>query len=121
MIQHPTDTPDYIYKITTNALWAKVQTEGVLEGMPIDINDGYMHFSTAEQLVETLSLHFRGQSDIVVLKVALAPIAENVKWEPSRGGALFPHLYGQLSTDHIVKSGPASVDADGKTQMPDLD
>lgn len=120
MSASPPELPEFIYKITTAPLWAQAERTGVLPGMPIDDADGYMHFSTADQLGETLGLHFRGQSEIFVLKVALGPIAAHVKWEPSRGGALFPHLYAPLQTAHIVKSWPVRVDENGQTNLPDL-
>lgn len=120
MSANTSELPEFIYKITTAALWADAERTGVLPGMPIDDADGYMHFSTADQLRETLSLHFRGQSEIFVLKVALGPIASNVKWEASRGGALFPHLYAPLQVAQIAKSWPVSVDDKGQTNLPDL-
>lgn len=121
MNHHPSELPGFIYKITTGDLWDKAQRDGVLQGMPIDINDGYMHFSTAAQLRETLRLHFRGQSQIFVLQVPLAPIAANITWEPSRGGALFPHLYdAPLKIENISQSWPVSVDAHGQTNLPEI-
>jgi len=113
--------PEYIYKITTAALWDDAQTRGTLNGMPIDIADGYMHFSTASQLRETLSLHFKGQDGLMLLKVATETVATGLKWEPSRGGALFPHLYAPLPISQIAGATPISVNADGSiNNLPDL-
>ncbi len=113
--------PEHIYKITTSALWAEAQATGTLAGMPIDQADGYMHFSTADQLSETLSLHFKGQDQLVLLKVPAATVGPELKWEPSRGGALFPHLYAPLSTSQVAEASAISVNADGTiNNLPDL-
>ena len=88
--------------------------------MPIDAADGYMHFSTAAQLAETLRLHFAGQSDLVLLAIRSADLGANLVWEPSRGGALFPHLYGgPLPTSAIAWQAPLSVAADGSCTLPE--
>lgn len=117
----PLPVPEHIYKITTSALWTKAQATGTLAGMPIDQADGYMHFSTADQLPETLSLHFKGQGELMLLKVPTAALGPELKWEPSRGGALFPHLYAPLATSQIAEATPISVNADGTiNNLPDL-
>ena len=112
-----TQFPKLIYKITTAQLWTDAQAAGQLKGMPIDEADGYMHFSTADQLQETLRLHFKGQDDLYVLAVATDEIEQNLKWEPSRGGALFPHLYGVLPVSLIKSSISASVDQNGNVNL----
>lgn len=112
--------PEFIYKITTAQLWTKAQESGLVSGMPIDEADGYMHFSTAAQLAETLSLHFKGQSDLYVLRIATSDVASDLKWEPSRGGALFPHLYADLSTSAVAQAWSVNVDADGQSNLPEL-
>jgi len=109
--------PKLIYKITTAQLWTDAQATGQLKGMPIDEADGYMHFSTADQLQETLRLHFKGQGDLYVLAVATDEIAESLRWEPSRGGALFPHLYGVLPVSLIQSAASASVDQNGNVNL----
>ena len=87
--------------------------------MPIDAADGYMHFSTAGQLAETLRLHFAGQSGLLLLAVKAADLGEKLVWEPSRGGELFPHLYGgPLDTATILWEEPISVAADGSCILP---
>lgn len=113
------NSPDFIFKIIPSSLWDIAKQQGIVPPMPIDEADGYMHFSTAKQLRETLSLHFKGQSDLVVLKVALAAIAVDLKWEPSRGGALFPHLYAPLRLSAIVSDVRAAVDAQGVVDLTD--
>lgn len=84
------------FKILTAAQWATFEAGGVFYGAPVDLADGYIHLSSAEQLEETLAKHFAGQCDLVIAEVDLAMLGDAVRWEPSRGGALFPHLYGPL-------------------------
>jgi len=113
-------TPELIYKIATEAAFAPARHAATFAGMPIDANDGYMHFSTAAQLGETLRLHFAGQSDLVLLAVRTAQLGEGLKWEPSRGGALFPHLHGgPLPTSTIAWEAPLSVAVDGSCDLPE--
>ena len=113
-------TPELIYKITTSAAFASARQSGQFAGMPIDAADGYMHFSTAAQLAETLRLHFAGQSDLLLLAVRVADLGNDLAWEPSRGGELFPHLYGgPLSTADIVWELTVSVAEDGSTTLPE--
>lgn len=110
---------EFIYKIATEAAFAPARTAPRFAGMPIDAKDGYMHFSTAEQLAETLRLHFAGQGDLVLLAVRTADLGDKLVWEPSRGGKLFPHLYDELSIDLIAWEAPISVAADGSCALPE--
>lgn len=113
-------TPALIYKIATGASFAPARAAGHYAGMPIDAADGYMHFSTAAQLAETLRLHFKGQADLVLLAVRTADLGANLVWEPSRGGQLFPHLYGgPLPLTSVEWDQPISVDADGHCALPE--
>ena len=84
------------YKILTADQWAAFEADGVFAGAPVDLADGYIHMSTAEQLDETLAKHFAGQAGLVIATIDLAMLGDAVKWEVSRGGARFPHLYGDL-------------------------
>lgn len=112
-------TPELIFKITTAAAFAPARESRRFIGMPIDAQDGYMHFSTASQLLETLRLHFAGQSGLLLLAVKTADFGDNLVWEPSRGGELFPHLYGgPLDTAAILWEEPISVAADGSCTLP---
>lgn len=112
-------TAALIYKITTASAFAPARLSGLFEGMPIDHQDGYMHFSTAAQLAETLRLHFAGQTGLLLLAVRTADLGADLVWEPSRGGALFPHLYGgPLKLSQIVWEEPISVAADGSCALP---
>jgi len=112
--------PELIYKIATEAAFSPARGTTHFAGMPIDAKDGYMHFSTADQLAETLQLHFAGQGDLVLLAVRSADLGEDLVWEASRGGALFPHLYhGPLATAAIAWEAPLSVAADGACILPE--
>jgi uncharacterized protein (DUF952 family) len=113
-------TPEFVYKIATEAAYAPARGTASFAGMPIDAADGYIHFSTAGQLSETLRLHFKGKDGLVLLAVRTADLGADLLWEPSRGGALFPHLYGgPLSTSAIAWEAPLSVAADGSSSLPE--
>ena len=113
-------TPEFVYKIATEAAFAPARNGTDFAGMPIDAKDGYMHFSTAGQLAETLRLHFAGQDGLVLLAVRTADLGADLVWEPSRGGALFPHLYGgPLQTSAIAWEAPLSVAPDGACTLPE--
>jgi uncharacterized protein (DUF952 family) len=94
------------FKILTADQWAQFQHEGVFHGAPIDLTDGYIHLSTADQVPETLKKHFAGQSGLVIAEVALAPLGEAIRWEVSRGGALFPHLHDRLAMTSVIGINP---------------
>lgn len=91
-----TTHPATAFKILTSDQWAQFQTDGVFHGAPVDLADGYIHLSAADQLQGTLTKHFAGQSGLVIAEVDLAALGETVTWEVSRGNALFPHIYGPL-------------------------
>ena len=90
------------FKIFTADQWDQFKTDGVFHGAPIDVADGYIHMSTADQYAETLTKHFAGQAGLVIAEIDLSGFGEALKWEISRGGALFPHLYGVLSMDAVI-------------------
>ena len=91
------------FKIFTAAQWAQFQADGIFLGAPVDIADSYIHLSTADQVQGTLDKHFAGQDGLVIAEIDLVPLGDLLKWEPSRGGALFPHIYGPLPM-HAVRS-----------------
>ena len=95
------------YKILTADQWTQFQSEGMFTGAPVDLTDGYVHMSTAEQLSETLAKHFAGQSGLVIATIDLTQLGDALKWEVSRGGALFPHYYGVLPMAAVVKTEAA--------------
>lgn len=111
--------PEFIYKIASAEAAAEGQRSGIFPGMPVDRKDGYIHFSTAAQLPETLALHFRGQGGLVLLAVPTAALGDALRWEPSRGGRLFPHLYGPLAMSTVAHRAPLDVDADGSCVLPE--
>lgn len=116
----PASAPERIYKIATASAYAPARHSGHFAGMPIDAADGYMHFSSAAQLAETLRLHFRGQSGLVILAVRTADLGDGLVWEPSRGGELFPHLYGDGLPLHAVAAEyTLNVGEDGACSLPD--
>jgi uncharacterized protein (DUF952 family) len=109
-----------VYKILPAALWGEAQEHGVFKGSPFDLHDGFIHFSTAAQVAETAAKHFSGQTDLMLLHVDAARLGDNLKWEPSRGGALFPHLYGDLSLSAVTRVDPLPLGGDGCHTFPAL-
>ena len=107
-----------VYKICRIDLWKQAESLGVFHGAPVDNADGFIHFSTADQLAETAAKHFVGQHDLLLITVATEPLGEKLKWEPSRGGALFPHLYAPLSLEHARRVDAFSLDIDGTHIIP---
>ncbi len=91
-----------IYKILPRAEWEAACAKGLFEGSAIDLKDGFIHFSAADQWAETLARHFAGQPDLLLVAVDADALGPELKWEVSRGGALFPHLYGAMPTDLAV-------------------
>ncbi len=110
-----------IYKICTAAEWSEAQTAGFYRGSQHDMRDGFIHFSTAQQAAETAARHFAGQSDLVLVRVDSASLGEKLKWEPARGGALFPHLYGDLDPAAASRVDSLPLAADGRHSFPPFD
>jgi uncharacterized protein (DUF952 family) len=110
---------EMIYKVCQHHLYEASVAAGRFLGAPIDTSDGYIHFSTAEQLRETLRLYFAGQSDLTLFAVRCATLGERLVWEPSRGGALFPHVYGELPMDEVADSAVIAVAEDGAVNLPE--
>jgi len=107
-----------IYKICPAAMWRQAEIDGVFRGSPVDLADGYIHFSTAEQAKETAARHFAGQRDLVLVAVDSETLGAVLQWEPSRGGALFPHLYAPLDVKDAISVVPLPLGADGVHQFP---
>ena len=95
-----------IYKILPRAEWDAAVDAGTFLGSPIDLQDGFIHFSTGEQWPETLEKHFTGHTDLLLVAVEAEALGRELKWETSRGGALFPHLYGPLATSLALSVEP---------------
>jgi len=108
-----------IYKICPRSLWARAEAAGVFSGAPVDVADGFIHFSTADQVAETAAKHFAGQADLVLVAIDEARLGDALRYEPSRGGALFPHLYGPLPVAAVWWVKPLPVDADGRHRFPE--
>lgn len=106
-----------IYKIFRAAEWAALERDGETAGAPVDLADGFVHFSTGPQLRETAARHFAGESGLVLL-AAEADGLDALKWEPSRGGALFPHLYRRLRMTDVLWSRPLPLE-NGAHAFPD--
>ncbi|MFW2541446.1 DUF952 domain-containing protein [Primorskyibacter sp. 2E107] len=107
-----------IYKILRASEWSALQARGETAGAPIDIADGYVHFSTAEQARETAAKHFAGEDGLHLLAYDPGTLGDAIRWEPSRGGQLFPHLYAPLRYDQIVWERALPLGPDGH-QFPD--
>lgn len=93
---------EIIYKVLTSPEWEDVKNMGIFTGSTVDVRDGYMHFSTAEQVEETIARHYSGAIELVLAAVTIKTLGAALRWEPSRGGALFPHLYGPLRIKDIL-------------------
>ena len=109
-----------IYKICPTSLWREAEHEGVFRGAPIDVQDGYIHLSTATQVAETAEKHFAGQDGLLLVAVDAEALGAALKCEPSRGGALFPHLYDPLPLTAVRWVRPLPRGADGTHLFPPL-
>ena len=107
-----------VYKICPAADWHSAVAPGTYVGSPDDLRDGFIHLSTADQLAGTLARHFAAQPNLLLITLATASLGEPLTWEPSRGGQLFPHLYGPLATSLAVAVESLAVGADGVHILP---
>ncbi len=110
-----------IYHMCRRQEWQDAQASGAYPGSSQDVADGFIHFSTAAQVVESAAKHRAGQSGLVLLAVDCGRLGAALKWEPSRGGQLFPHLYGGLSVDAVVRVADLPLGADGRHVFPPLE
>lgn len=110
--------PTVAYKVLTAGQMAALEHDGSFAGAPVDLADGFVHLSTEAQLAETLAKHFAGQADLHLAAVDLDALGDAVKWEPSRGGQLFPHVYAALPLSAVVAYGPLEYHADGGIILP---
>lgn len=109
-----------IYKILTSEQWADLQSAGETDGAPVDIADGFIHFSTAAQVRDTAAKHFAGQEGLWLLALDADALGDALKWEPSRGGALFPHLYAPLRHADVLSARPLKLETDAHVFPDDL-
>jgi uncharacterized protein (DUF952 family) len=107
-----------IYKILPAPLWDEAQRTGIFRGSEVDLRDGYIHFSTRKQAAETAARHFAGRRDLMLLHVDANALGDALKWEPARGGALFPHLYAPLQVAHVIRADPLPLGPDGRHIFP---
>lgn len=110
---------DLVYKIAPAVLWREAEAAGLFRGAPVDLADGFIHFSTAGQARETAARHFAGRADLLLIAVEAAALGDALRWEPSRGGALFPHLYGPLPMGAVRRVADLPLGADGLHAFPD--
>ncbi|RWA58844.1 DUF952 domain-containing protein [Mesorhizobium sp.] len=110
-----------IYKIAPEATWREAEKNGAFTGAPIDIADGFIHFSTGSQVRETAAKHFAEQTDLLLIAIDQAKLGDALKYEVSRGGALFPHLYAPLDLDAVLWARPLPLGGDGRHQFPELE
>jgi uncharacterized protein (DUF952 family) len=102
-----------IYKILTATEWAAAKAEARYNGSAADLRDGFIHLSTAAQAAETARRHFSGQADLILLSLEAEALGASIRWEPSRGGALFPHLYAALDLASVLEARPLPLNAEG--------
>ncbi len=111
---------DIVYKIVPETLWRPAKEKGVFEGAEIDLKDGFIHFSTGVQARETARLHFAGLNGLLLVAVDATALGEALRFEPSRGGDLFPHLYTSLPTSAVLWEMPLLIGVDGKHAFPEI-
>lgn len=114
----PTPSEMFAFKVLTRDQWDQLRTDGSFAGAPVDLADGYIHLSTRAQVIETVTRHFAGQDNLVLAMVDLAALGDALKWEPSRGGALFPHYYGVLEKGMVTTSAKLRLGRDGAHVFP---
>ncbi|EGP09126.1 DUF952 domain-containing protein [Afipia clevelandensis] len=109
-----------IYKICSASAWREAERQGAFRGSADDKRDGFIHFSTASQLPGTVAKHFAGQSGLFLIAVDADALGDALRWEPSRGGELFPHLYGELDTGEVTAIHDLRMRSDGSHDIPEL-
>ncbi len=109
-----------IYKIVPRELWQQARLDGVFRGAAIDLSDGYIHFSTASQALETARRHFAGVEGLLLVAVDALALGQALHFEPSRGGDLFPHLYADLPLDAVLWEKPLPLGDNGEHVFPEM-
>ena len=109
-----------VYKICAKTHWRAAEHDGVFRGVAVDLRDGYIHFSAADQVEETAARHFAGQDDLVLIAVDAQALGPALKWEASRDGALFPHLYGELPLTAVLEVHDLPRGDNGRHRFPPL-
>lgn len=109
-----------VYKLLLAAEWEKMKADGRFDGSSVDKVDGFVHLSGRDQVEETAARHFSGVRDLILLEVDPSRLEPPPRWEPSRGGRLFPHLYGPIPLEAVTRSWPLEVGTDGRHALPEL-
>jgi uncharacterized protein (DUF952 family) len=109
-----------IYKICPASAWREAERQGAFRGSADDVRDGFIHFSTASQVEGTARKHFVGQTGLFLIAVDAGRLGDNLRWEVSRGGELFPHLYGELDIGHVTSVLDMRARSDGYHDIPEL-
>lgn len=112
---------EIVFKIAPETLWRQAVATGLFNGAPVDLRDGFIHFSTASQVAETAARHFAGMEGLVLVAVDASALGETLRYETSRGGVLFPHLYGALPLSAVLWVRPLPLAADGSHEFPPLE
>lgn len=113
-----TTSRQFVFKVATRAAWEEACRVGIYSGSADDLRDGFVHLSLREQLPGTLAKHFRGQDDLVLLQFETLALGDLLRWEVSRGGEVFPHLYGPLPTQKVVVVCDLQLGIDGVPMLP---
>lgn len=113
-----TAAPRLAYKVLTAPQMAQFKADGTFAGAPVDLADGYIHLSTGAQVTETVDKHFAGQADLYVVALDLSALGATVRWEPSRGGQLFPHVYADLPLSAAIAWQVIERDSGGAVILP---
>jgi len=113
-----TASRQFVFKVASRAAWEDACREGAFAGSADDLRDGFIHLSLFEQLPGTLAKHFRGQDDLVLVQFETLDLGEKLRWEPSRGGEEFPHLYALLPTARALAVHPLRLGADDVPELP---
>jgi uncharacterized protein (DUF952 family) len=108
-----------IYKISDTEIWRAAEKAGAFQGSPDDLRDGFIHFSTAGQLVGTLEKYYAGREDLILAAIEPARLGDALIWEPARGGILFPHLYADLAMSAVAWTKPLPLGANGRHRLPE--
>jgi uncharacterized protein (DUF952 family) len=109
-----------IYKICSASAWREAERQGVYRGSEVDLSDGFIHFSTAQQVESTARKHFAGQNALFLIAIEADALGDRLRWEPAREGALFPHLYGELDIAAVTAVFEMPLRADGSHKIPEL-
>jgi uncharacterized protein (DUF952 family) len=109
-----------IYKICSASAWREAERQGVYRGSEVDLSDGFIHFSTAQQVESTAKKHFAGQKGLFLIAIDAGALGNLLRWEPAREGALFPHLYGELDLAAVIEVLDMPLRSDGTHQIPEL-